>query len=89
MNASVGKLSDGGSVCRSCFKEIRKLNPSINIKKYSLANIKDILQGKQIENPTIEQGEAPKMDSNLFFGLIKIVSALILIYLGIKYLFFT
>jgi len=53
MNASVGKLSDGGSVCRACFKKITKLKPSINIKKYSFEDINNLLLGKEIEKPNV------------------------------------
>ena len=88
MNASVGKLSDGGSVCRTCFKKITKVDSSINIKKYSLEDINNLLLGKKIEKPITEQTEKPKIDSNLIFGLIKGIIGLILLYLGIKYLFF-
>jgi hypothetical protein len=88
MNASVGNVSDGGSVCRTCFKKITKLKPSINIKKYSLEDINNILLGKEVEKPNVEQENPPKMDSKLIFGLIKGIIGLILLYLGIKYLFF-
>jgi Ca2+/Na+ antiporter len=88
MNASVCKSNDGGSVCRTCFIKITKLKPSINIKKYSLEDINNILLGKEIEKPNAEQENEPKMDSKLIFGSIKFIIGLILLYLGIKYLIF-
>ena len=87
MNAAVGKLSDGSSVCRSCFKSIIKLNPSIKLKKYSLEDINKILSGQELETSSIQEAIAPKIDSNFIFGLIKAVIGLALLYLGIKYLF--
>jgi hypothetical protein len=87
MNAAVGKLSDGSSVCRSCFKSIIKLNPSIKLKKYSLEDINKILSGQELETSNIQEAIAPKIDSNFIFGLIKAVIGLALLYLGIKYLF--
>ena len=86
MNAAVGKLSDGSSVCRSCFKSIIKLNPSIKLKKYSLEDITKLLSGQELEIQNGQEAIAPKIDSNLILGLIKGVIGLILIYLGIKYL---
>ena len=86
MNAAVGKLSDGSSVCRSCFKSIIKLNPSIKLKKYSLEDINKILSGQELEIQNGQEAIAPKIDSNLILGLIKGVIGLVLIYLGIKYL---
>ena len=67
MNAAVGKLSDGSSVCRSCFKSIIKLNPSIKLKKYSLEDINKILSGQELENPNIQEVIPPKMDEILFW----------------------
>jgi hypothetical protein len=87
MNAAVGKLSDGSSVCRSCFKSIIKLNPSIKLKKYSLEDINKILSGQELEIQNGQEVIAPKIDSNFIFGLIKAVIGLVLLYLGIKYLF--
>ncbi len=86
MNAAVGKLSDGSSVCRSCFKSIIKLNPSIKLKKYSLEDINKILSGQELEIQNGQEAIAPKIDSNFILGLIKAVIGLVLIYLGIKYL---
>lgn len=88
MNASVGKLSDGGSVCRTCFKKITKFKPSINIKKYSLEDINNLLSGKEIEKQVTENIEKPKIDSKMIFGIIKLIVGICLLYLGIKYLFF-
>ena len=88
MNASVGKLSDGGSVCRTCFKKITKLKSSINIKKYSLEDINNLLSGKEIKKPIVEAGEKTKFDSNMILGVIKAAAGLYLLYLGVKYLFF-
>lgn len=87
MNASVGTLSDGGSVCRNCFKKISKLKPSINIKKYSLEDINNLLTGKEVEKTTADQSDTPKMDSKLIFNLIKAVIAITLIVWGAKNLF--
>ena len=86
MNAAVGKLSDGSSVCRSCFKSIIKLKPSIKLKKYSLEDITKLLSGQELEIQNGQEAIAPKIDSNFILGLIKGVIGLILIYLGIKYL---
>ena len=87
MNAAVGKLSDGSSVCRSCFKSIIKLNPSIKLKKYSLEDINKILSGQELENPNIQETIPPKIDANFILGLIKAVIGLVLLYLGIKYFY--
>jgi hypothetical protein len=87
MNAAVGKLNDGSSVCRSCFKSIIKLNPSIKLKKYSLEDINKILSGQELETSIIQEAITPKIDSNFIFGLIKAIIGLALLYLGIKYLF--
>jgi hypothetical protein len=95
MNASVAKLSDGGKVCRACFKKITKVNPSINIKRYSLADIKDILQGKEIQSPkinkiqnsNIDEIEKPKSGSFILV-LLKIVAILLLLYYALRGLFF-
>ena len=96
MNASVGKLSDGGSVCRNCFKKITKLKPSINIKKYSFEDINNILLGKEVERPTskveerktTENSVDTKLDAKTIIGLISGIFGLYLLYQGIKYLFF-
>ena len=87
MNASVGKLNDGSAVCRSCFKSIIKLNPSIKLKKYSLEDINKMLSGQELEIQNGQEVIAPKIDPNFIFGLIKAVIGLALLYLGIKYLF--
>ena len=87
MNAAVGKLSDGSSVCRSCFKNIIKLNPSIKLKKYSLEDINKILSGQELENPNIQETIPPKIDANFILGLIKAVIGLALLYQGIKYFY--
>ena len=88
MNASVGTLNDGGSVCRNCFKKISKLKPSINIKKYSLEDINNLLSGKELENTIADKSDAPKLDSKLIFNLIKAFIALALGVWGAKNLFF-
>ena len=87
MNAAVGKLSDGSSVCRSCFKSIIKLNPSIKLKKYSLEDINKILSGQELENPNMHEAIPPKIDANFILGLIKAVIGLVLLYLGFKFFY--
>ena len=47
-----------------------------------------MLLGKEIQKPIIEQGEKPKIDAKLIFGLIKGIGGIILIYLAIKNIFF-
>lgn len=44
-----GKLSDGSTVCISCFNEINNINPSIalKLKNHSLVDIKKLLDAKQ------------------------------------------
>ena len=84
MNAAVGKLS---SVCRSCFKSIIKLKPSIKLKKYSLEDINKILSGQELENPNIQEAIPPKIDANFILGLIKAVIGLALLYQGIKFFY--
>lgn len=43
-----GKLSDGGTVCSSCFKKINNVNPKVafKLKNHSLNDIKELLQEK-------------------------------------------
>lgn len=43
-----GKLSDGGTVCSSCFKKINNVNPKVafKLKNHSLTDIKNLLQEK-------------------------------------------
>lgn len=50
-----GKLSDGGTVCTTCFKKINKANTNValKLKKHSYAEINKILQEK--ENQTSEK----------------------------------
>lgn len=44
-----GKLSDGGTVCSSCYKKINKIDPNVafKLKKYSLAEINAVFQEKE------------------------------------------
>lgn len=43
-----GKLSDGGTLCSSCFKKINNVNPKVafKLKNHSLNDIKELLQEK-------------------------------------------
>ena len=43
-----GKLSDGGTVCSSCFKKINNINPKVafKLKNHSLNDINELLQEK-------------------------------------------
>lgn len=43
-----GRLSDGGTVCSSCFKKVNNINPEVafKLKNYSYSDIKNLLQEK-------------------------------------------
>lgn len=48
----MGKLSDGGAVCSSCFGKINKINPKVasNLKKETTNSIMDLFQQKSNED---------------------------------------
>ncbi|WP_448606837.1 PH domain-containing protein [Paenimyroides ceti] len=57
---SSGKLSDGGTVCSSCFKKINNINPRVafKLKNQSIADIKNLLE----EKLTSDQQKKSRLD---------------------------
>ena len=43
---------------------------ALDLKKYSLEDINNLLSGKELENTIADKSDAPKLDSKLIFNLI-------------------